>query len=182
MTGMDAHGYADAGFDVVRDCFAEVVAAQPGTGAAFAAWSDGRLVVDLWGGCAEVQSRQPWEASSLVQPYSVSKPFVAVCALRLVEAGRLDLDAPVQRYWPEFRAPATVRHILSHQAGVVVLDRPAPTEAFYDWDRLCALLAGQQPAWEPGTAHGESALFYGHLVGELVRRVDGRGVGRFLRE
>ena len=63
-----------------------------------------------------------------------------------------------------------------------MLDRPVPTEAFYDWDWLCALLAAQQPSWEPGTAHGESALFYGHLVGELVRRVDGRSVGRFLAE
>jgi CubicO group peptidase (beta-lactamase class C family) len=97
-------------------------------------------------------------------------------------AGQLNLDAPVQRYWPAFRAAATVRHVLSHQAGVVMLDRQVPTEVFYDWDYLCALLAAQQPSWEPGTAHGESALFYGHLVGELVRRVDGRGVGRFLRE
>jgi hypothetical protein len=99
-----------------------------------------------------------------------------VCALLLVEAGRLDLDAPVQRYWPEFFAPATVRHVLSHQAGVVMLSRPAPTGVFYDWHRLCGLLAAQEPSWEPGTAHGESPLFYGHLVGELVRRVDGRGV------
>ena len=72
-----------------------------------------------------------------------------------------------------FAAPASVRHVLSHQAGIVALDAPAPTEAFYDWDRMCALLAAQPP-WVPGAAHGESALFFGHLVGELVRRVDGR--------
>ena len=65
---------------------------------------------------------------------------------------------------------------------VVALDRPVPTGAFYDWDWLCALLAAQPPSWPPGTAHGESALFYGHLVGDLVRRVDGRSVGRFLAE
>jgi len=179
---MGVQGHVDARFGPVRECFTEVVGGQAGTGAAFAAWCDGRLVADLWGGHADLGRRRPWDASSLVQPYSVSKPFAAVCALRLVEAGRLDLDTPVQRYWPEFRAQATVRHILSHQAGVVALDQPAPTEAFYDWDWLCALLAAQKPSWEPGTAHGESALFYGHLVGELVRRVDGRGVGRFLRE
>jgi CubicO group peptidase (beta-lactamase class C family) len=179
---MDAEGVADGRFGPVRECFAEILAAQLGTGAAFAAWCDGRLVVDLWGGYADAGRRRRWEPDSVVQPYSVSKPFAAVCALRLVEAGRLDLDAPVQRYWPGFRAPATVRHVLSHQAGVVMLDREVPTEAFYDWDWLCALLAAQEPSWEPGTAHGESALFYGHLVGELVRLVDGRGVGRFLRE
>jgi len=179
---MEMQGSADVRFGPVRECFAGVLAAQPGTGAAFAAWCDGRLVVDLWGGYADSGRRLRWDAGSVVQPYSVSKPFAAVCALRLVEAGRLDLDAPVQRYWPGFVAPATVRQVLSHQAGVVLLDQPAPTEAFYDWDWLCGLLAAQQPAWPPGTAHGESALFYGHLVGELVRRVDGRSVGRFLRE
>jgi CubicO group peptidase (beta-lactamase class C family) len=179
---VDVQGFADPRFAAVRDCFADVAAAQPGAGAAFAAWCDGRPVVDLWGGAAGPRQRGAWAAGSLVQPFSVSKPFAAACALRLVEAGRLELDAPVQRYWPEFRAPATVRHVLSHQAGVVLLDRPAPTEVFYDWDRLCALLAAQEPCWEPGTAHGESALFYGHLVGELVRRVDGRAIGRFLAE
>jgi CubicO group peptidase (beta-lactamase class C family) len=179
---MEVQGIADGRFAPVRQCFAEILATQPGTGAAFAAWCDGRLVADLWGGYADLGRRRWWAAGSLVQPYSVSKPFAAVCALRLVQAGQLGLDAPVQRYWPEFRAPATVRQVLSHQAGVVMLDRPVPTEAFYDWDWLCALLAAQQPAWEPGTAHGESALFYGHLVGELVRRVDGRSVGQFLAE
>jgi CubicO group peptidase (beta-lactamase class C family) len=179
---MEIQGFADGRFGPVRQCFAEIIAAQPGTGAAFAAWCDGRLVVDLWGGYADPGRRRRWDADSLVQPYSVSKPFAAVCALRLVEAGRLDLDAPVQRYWPEFRAPATVRHVLSHQAGVVMLDTQVPTGAFYDWDWLCTLLAAQPPAWPPGTGHGESPLFYGHLVGELVRRVDGRGIGRFLRE
>jgi len=179
---MDAQGFTVPRLGPVRECFAEIVGAQPGTGAAFAAWYDGELVADLWGGRADAAGRRAWQAGSLVQPYSVSKPFAAVCALRLVQDGRLDLDAPVQRYWPGFRAAATVRHVLSHQAGVVKLDRPAPTAAFYDWDHLCRLLAAQEPAWPPGTGHGESPLFYGHLAGELVRRVDGRPVGRFLRE
>jgi CubicO group peptidase (beta-lactamase class C family) len=165
-------GTVGKGFEPVRDAFQAVL--EP-PGAAVAAWYDGRWVVDLWGG-------DGWTRDSIVMPYSVTKPFAAVCALLLVERGRLDLDAPAGRYWPELRADATVRHILSHQAGLVALDEPAPTEVFYDWDRLCALLAAQEPAWPPGTAHGESALFYGHLVGELVRRVDGRSLGRFLRD
>jgi CubicO group peptidase (beta-lactamase class C family) len=178
---VEVQGFVDARFGLVRDCFAGVVGGQAGTGAAFAAWCEGRRVVDLQGGYADL-GRRRWDAGSVVQPYSVSKPFAAVCALRLVETGRLELDAPVQRYWPEFQAPATVRQVLSHQAGVVLLDRRVPGEVFYDWDHLCRLLAAQQPSWEPGTAHGESPLFYGHLVGELVRRVDGRSLGRFLRE
>jgi CubicO group peptidase (beta-lactamase class C family) len=179
---MDVHGVTEPGFGSVRDCLAGILDGQAGTGAAFAGWHDGRLVADLWGGYADAARTRPWQDGSIVQPYSVSKPFAAVCVLHLAGQGRLDLDAPMQRYWPEFQAPATVRQVLAHQAGVVALDEPAPTSVFYDWDGLCRLLAAQAPAWEPGTAHGESALFYGHLAGELVRLVDGRTVGRYLRE
>ena len=165
---MRVDGVVDRRFEAVREAFVEVAG---GTGAAVAVWSDGHWVVDLW----------DWRADSIVMPYSVSKPFAAMGALVLADRGRLELDAPVRAYWPEFRAPATVRQVLSHQAGVVALDEPVGTDVFYDWDRLCGLLAAQEPAWEPGTAHGESALFYGHLVGELVRRIDGRSLGEFLR-
>jgi len=168
-------------FEPVREAFAEVRREQSGTGAAVAAWHEGSYVVDLWGGTASADGRS-WERDSIVQPYSVSKPFAAMTALLLVDRGELDLDAPARRYWPELRADATVRQILSHQAGLVALDEPADTSVLYDWDRMCALLAAQEPAWEPGTAHGESALFYGHLVGALVRAVSGRGVGRFLAD
>jgi CubicO group peptidase (beta-lactamase class C family) len=179
---MDPQGTVGPGFETVREAFAELLRGRTGAGAAAAAWHDGAWVVDLWGGAADPVPSREWERDSIAMPYSVSKPFAAMCALTLVDRGSLELDAPVQRYWPEFRGAATVRHVLSHQAGIVALDEPAPTELFFDWDDMCARLASQEPAWEPGTAHGESAMFYGHLVGELVRRVDGRGVGRFLRE
>jgi CubicO group peptidase (beta-lactamase class C family) len=179
---VDIGGHVQPGFEPVREVFASVLAGQAGTGAAAAAWRDGEWVVDLWGGPASADGGQRWQADSLAQAYSVVKPFAAVCALLLADRGLVDLGAPMQRYWPQFRAAADVRQVLSHQAGVVALAEPAPTEAFYDWGWLCALLAAQEPAWEPGTAHGESALFYGHLVGEVVRRVDGRTLGRFLRE
>jgi CubicO group peptidase (beta-lactamase class C family) len=115
-------------------------------------------------------------------PYSVTKAFAAVCLLVLVDRGRVDLDEPMQTYWPELTAPATVRQVLSHQAGVVALDDPLPTEALFEWGWMCTALAKQVPQWTPGERHGESALFYGHLVGEVVRRVDGRSLGAFLRE
>jgi len=162
---MQVGGQAERRFEAVREAFGQVLADQAGTGAAVAAWWNGAWVVDLWGGWADAAGTRPWRADSLVQPYSVTKPFAAVCALLRVDRGKLELDAPVQRWWPEFKARASVRQLLSHQAGVVALDEPAPTAAFYDWDWLCSLLAAQEPAWEPGTAHGESVLFYGHLIG-----------------
>ncbi len=115
-------------------------------------------------------------------PYSVTKAFTAMAALVLVDRGLLDLDESVQRHWPQLRARATVRQLLSHQVGLVALSEPATPELLLDWDRLCARLSREEPRWRSGTAIGESALFYGHLVGELVRRVDGRPLGRFLRE
>jgi CubicO group peptidase (beta-lactamase class C family) len=175
-------GFAADGLEPVETAFAATLDEQAGTGAALAVWRDGQWLVDLWGGWADAGRDRAWSRDSIVQPYSVSKPFVAVCALLLVQRGELELDAAVQRYWPEFSATTTVRQILSHQSGVVALSEPAPTELFFDWDEMCRRLAAERPAWEPGTAIGESALFYGHLVGELVRRVDGRAIGAFLRD
>ncbi|MGN6574058.1 MAG: serine hydrolase domain-containing protein [Nocardioides sp.] len=180
---MQIHGTVDPRFETVRDSLAEVVAASSGTGSALAVWHDGAWVVDLWGGYADAARTRPWARDSVVMPYSVTKPFAAVCALVLADRGRLRLDEPMSTYWPELRAGAfTVRQVLSHACGVVVLDEPAPTEALYDWHRMCTLLAAQEPLWAPGEGIGEAALFYGHLVGEVVRRVDGRSLGTFLRE
>jgi len=129
---VDVDGQVRPGFEPVREVFAEVLAGQPGTGAAAAAWRDGEWVVDVWGGPVRAGGGQHWQADSLAQAYSVVKPFVAICALLLADRGQIDLDAPVRRYWPQFRAAADVRQVLSHQAGVVALAEPAPTEAFYD--------------------------------------------------
>lgn len=175
-------GVVDPRFATVRTAFGDVLAAQPGTGAALAVWHDGAWVVDLWGGHADAARTRPWARDSLVMPYSVTKPFAATCVLALVDRGRIDLDQPVARYWPGFSAPATVRHLLAHQAGVVALDDDLPTEALYDQGRMAAALGRQAPAWTPGEGLGEAALLYGHLLGELVRRVDGRSLGAFLRE
>lgn len=175
-------GLTAPGFEPVRDVFADVVEQQVGTGAAVAAWYDGRWVLDLWGGYADAGRSRPWTAESVASPYSVSKPFAALPLLVLVDRGFVDLDAPMQRYWPEFVSAATVRHVLSHQSGIVGMDAPASTDLFFDWNTACARLAAQEPLWVPGTAHGECALFYGHLVGEPVHRLDGRPLGRFLRE
>lgn len=172
----------DGRFSSVREVFEDVLSGQPGTGASVAVWHGGSWVVDLWGGHVDAAHTRPWERDTLVMPYSVTKPFAALCVLTLVERGSVDLDAPLQRYWPGVRADASVRDVLVHRAGLVALDGDAPQEAFYDWDLMCSLLADQEPAWPSGSAQGESALFYGHLLGQVVRRVDGRSIGRYLRE
>lgn len=185
VQGTGPRGAVAAGFEPVTDAFAGVLeqqAAAGGTGAALAVWHDAGWVVDLWGGYADTARTRAWQRDTIVMPYSVTKPFAALPALVLADRGVVDLNAPLAEHWPELSAATTLREVLSHQSGVSVLEAPAPEEAFYDWDLMCSLVAAQQPWWAPGTACGESALLFGHLVGEVVRRVDGRTLGGFLRE
>ena len=105
----------------------------------------------------------------------------------LVDEGHIDLDAPVDRYWPEFAASGKegrvlFRHLLGHTAGLPGWSEPMTVEDLYDWDKATGLLAAQEPWWEPGTASGYHALTQGYLVGEVVRRVTGETVGAFFRE
>lgn len=148
-------------------------------GAALAIAIDGELVVDIWGG-------EGWERDTLVHLFSASKPMPALCVLRLVDEGRLGLDDRVTSVWPEYGAAGkeetTVRQLLAHQAGVVAFAEPQPLGVLLDWDRCVAQIAAERPEWPPGTRHGEHALLYGHLLGELVRRIDGRGVRAYFRE
>jgi CubicO group peptidase (beta-lactamase class C family) len=180
------HGYCNDAFAAVGDAFSEGFAERGELGAAVAVWSGGELVVDLWGGSADVAARRPWERDTIVHAYSVSKPLVSACAWLLAQRGDLELDAPVARYWPEYgqggKQRTLVRHVLTQQAGMVLLSEPEPAETLLDWGRVVALLATEPPLFPPGSSHAEQALFFGHLVGELVRRVDGRTLGRFFAE
>jgi CubicO group peptidase (beta-lactamase class C family) len=179
-------GHCDARFAPIRDIFEKSFADGEELGAAIAFCLDGKLVVDLWGGHRDVARTQPWTPDTLVNTYSTTKGMTAICAHQLVESGLLDLDAPVAKYWPEFAAKdkgaIPVRWLLSHQAGLPAVRKPLTQDMLYDWNAMAAALAEQEPWWEPGTRHGYHALTYGHLVGEVIRRVSGISVGAFFRE
>src|SRR4051812_29467945 len=104
MSQVPVSGTVADEFGEVRTAFVDVLAEQPGTGGSLAVWHAGGWVVDLWGGWADPGHTRPWATDTLVMPYSVTKPFAAVCVLLLAERGLLDLDAPIQTYWPELRA------------------------------------------------------------------------------
>ncbi|MFF0149758.1 serine hydrolase domain-containing protein [Micromonospora sp. NPDC005203] len=173
-----------ARFAPVRDCFHDLFTAGRETGAGLTISYDGQPVVDLVGGfrTGAGPDAEQWRTDTLVNVYSVGKPVAALCLLMLVDRERVDLDSPVERYWPEFRTPATVRQVLSHTAGLPAFPVPRPAAAIADWALLAGDLAAADPEWPPGSVAGEHAWTYGHLVGELIRRVDGRSVGRFLAE
>lgn len=156
------------------------------SGAAVAAVVEGEMVVDLWSGWANRGKSIPWDADTIAGIFSGSKGFVAVCLSLLIERGQLDLDRPVRTYWPEFAAHGKertlVKQLVSHQAGLPGLMTAVTPEAATDHVRMAALLAGQEPICEPGTQLHYHALTFGWLCGELVRRIDGRSVGRMFAE
>jgi CubicO group peptidase (beta-lactamase class C family) len=179
-------GHCDARFARVREVFAESFASGAELGASVSVSVDGTSLVDLWGGSADAAAPRPWQRDTIVNLYSTTKGVTALCAHLLVERGLLDLDAPVAQYWPEFAAAGKesirVRHLLCHQAGLSAIRRPFTMEAFYDWDLTTRTLAAETPWWEPGTAHGYHPMTFGHLVGEVVRRISGRSLGTFFRD
>jgi CubicO group peptidase (beta-lactamase class C family) len=180
------HGQCEPRFERVRDALSEILARGEEVGAALAVYVDSHAVVDLWAGYTDAARTRPWDRDTIVNLYSVGKAVTAVCALRLVEAGLLDLDAPVARYWPEFaqagKAEIPVRYLLTHQAALPAIARPLPSGAWSRWDVMTEALAAQEPWWEPGTGHGYHVNTQGFLVGEVVRRITGTTLGTYLRE
>ncbi|MFE9765967.1 serine hydrolase domain-containing protein [Streptomyces sp. NPDC005808] len=183
---MDVNGTVAEGFEPVRAAFAANFEALGDRGAAVAVYRDGHKVVDLWGGTRDVDGAEPWEHGTAQIVRSATKGVAAAVLLMLAERGQLDLDAPVGAYWPEFKAQGKertlVRHVLTHRAGVPVLDRPLTPAEAADPDRGAAAVAAQAPVWEPGTDHGYHAQTYSWLTGELVRRVSGRSMGDWIAE
>ncbi|MYT11565.1 serine hydrolase [Streptomyces sp. SID4951] len=189
---VDVQGTVEDGFEPVRDAFVANFARRGERGAAVAVYRHGRKVVDLWGGTRDGDAGRhaadaaPWEAGTAQVIRSATKGIAAVVPLLLHQRGQLDLDAPVGTYWPEFKAAGKervlVRHLLSHRAGLPVLDTPLTPDQAIDGVSGPAALAAQAPAWEPGTDHGYHAQTYSWLLGELVLRATGRTIGSWVAD
>ena len=192
---MTVSGFVDPAFAEVRAAFERNFtpteaspdrSADPGDlGAALCVIVDGRVVVDLWGGWADVGRTRPWESDTLVNAYSVGKAFVSATVLAGVAAGQLDLDAALVDVWPEYAAgdkgATTLRQVLCHSAGLPGIRRPVGDDEVFDFVGIAAALADTEPWWEPGTAHGYHVNTLGHLAGEPVRRVTGSSFGTAMR-
>jgi CubicO group peptidase (beta-lactamase class C family) len=186
---MDISGTCDDRFVAVRDAFAGNFGAcsEPvDVGASMAVTIDGELVVDLWAGVVNGDdgSERPWQQDTIVNVWSTTKTVSALACLLLADHGELDFNAPVSKYWPEFRANnkagVEVRHVMSHTAGLPSWSEPVTVEDLYDWEKATSLLAAQEPWWEPGTASGYHAVTQGFLEGEIVRRITGQTIGELV--
>lgn len=180
------HGHCDPQFQKLADAFRQAVNDGDELGAAIAVDIDGQTVVDMWGGYADAAKTVPWAEDTLVNVWSSTKTVTSLAALMLIDRGLMTPDTPVASVWPEFgsngKGDIAFRHVLAHSSGVSGWDQPVTVDDVYDWDRSTAALAAQAPWWEPGTASGYHALTYGHLVGEILRRVTGATLKDFVRD
>lgn len=184
---MEIGGFCRAGFEPVREAFARNFAEHGEIGAAVCVAFEGEIAVDLWAGHQDAARTTAWSRDTIVNVWSVGKAVTAVCLLQQVERGLVELDQPVARYWPEFgqagKAAVTVRTLMAHQAGLPAVSKPLPAGYnLQNWDGMCVELAAQEPFWEPGTNFGYHTNTFGFLLGEIVRRVDGRPIDRYLQE
>lgn len=174
---MHIDGISDSAFSSVLDVFNQILETPEQRGAALCIQVAGETVIDVWGGVIDRHAEQLWQRDTLVNIFSSGKPVAAVVVLQLVAEGRLQLDTPLAEYWPEFAAHGkqsiTLRHVLSHQAGVPAVLEPLPPEALYDWSQMVAAIENTPPWWVPGSAHGYAPMTYGWLLGELIRRIEG---------
>ena len=178
-------GHWESRFDKLAEALAEEIGTGEELGASIAVDVDGEYVVDIWGGHADRARTVPWRADTIVNFWSCTKTLTALAALMVIDRGLLDPFAPVADYWPEFAVNGKdrieVRHLLAHTSGVSGWEAPFTLDDMYDWDASVSRLAGQTPWWPPGTASGYHALNYGHLIGEVIRRVTGSSLKDFVR-
>lgn len=171
-------GRVEPGFEAVRDAFAANFEVHGELGAACCVYLHGKPVVDLWGGS--------YERDTLQLVFSTTKGITSIAAHMLAQEGRLDFDAPVAEYWPEFGAAGKdripVRWLFSHKAGLAAIDRTLVLDDVLLWTPAVDALAAQRPLWEPGSAHGYHTWTFGWLAGEVIRRITGRKVGDYVAE
>ncbi|WP_431873133.1 serine hydrolase domain-containing protein [Nocardiopsis eucommiae] len=183
---MRVDGYAEDGYERVHEVFQGLVDDGRETGAGLSVWREGREVVRLNGGWSDTARGRPWSDDTLVQTYSVSKPFAALAALAATGGGVLDLDTPVARhrkgYGVRGKERTTLRHVLTHRAGLPRFPRAAEALDPLDDAGLLDSLANAEPEYAPGAGMGEHALTYGHLIDGVLRAAAGTTLGAVFRE
>ena len=144
---------------------------------------DGEIVVDIWAGHKNKNKTKEWSENTLSVAFSSTKAALALCAHMLIERGELDLKEKVTKYWPEYgkngKEETTIEMILNHSAGLPALKTEVVEGGFLDWDYMIQLIENEKPFWEPGKETGYHMMTTGWLIGELIRRVNGKSLGEF---
>ena len=179
-------GFVADGWQGVAEAFAHNIDTREEVGAGVSVFHKGKCVVDIAGGYFDKEATKPYTLDTLQLVFSTTKGVVATAVAMCVERGLLSYEEPVSLFWPEFGAhgkeAVTVAQLLSHQAGLYTVDGPLSFEELLDWNTMVDRLANTAPLFPVGSTHGYHAITFGWLAGELVRRTDGRNIGRFIEE
>jgi CubicO group peptidase (beta-lactamase class C family) len=171
--------------DRIQTLLDHLVSEESERGAQVAVYFEGKLIVDAWAGMADVRSGRKVDGETLFPVFSTTKGITATAVHLLAERGQLDYDAPVAKYWLTFgtngKEGITLRHVLAHSAGIPYMPDATPKQ-LADWDFMCEVMTQLQPAWEPGTKQLYHPITYGWILGEVIRRVDGRPFQPFLEQ
>lgn len=185
-TPLELAGHCSPEFRAVRDRFYKNFKTGREVGAALSIRVGGEVAVDLWAGWTDARKNRSWQHDTLATIYSCTKGLAALCVLRLVDQGKLELDMPVAAYWPAFaqhgKGTITLRHILGHRAGLPAIRAALPDAAMQDATIIERHLERTQPWWQPGSAHGYHALTIGWLLGRLVRAASGKTLGKYFAD
>ena len=183
---MPLDGFVADGWSDVADALAKNIDNRDDVGAGVSVFHKGKCVVDIAGGFFDREATKPYTLDTLQLVFSSTKGVVATAVAICVERGLLSYEDPVSQIWPEFAAHGkehvTVAQLLSHQAGLYTVEGELSFEELLDWNTMVARLADTAPLFPVGSTHGYHAVTFGWLAGHLVRLVDGRSIGRFIRE
>ena len=156
-------------------------------GAQLSVWEDGELVADLAGGVDGPDGDEVTDDSRFLL-FSCTKPYAAACLHVLADRGEIGFDDRVVDYWPEYadsgspKAETTIRHVLSHQAGIPAVEVDETPELWNDQTAIDCAVEEADLAFEPGETAQYHVFSFGWIIAGLVRRIDGRGIDRFARE
>ncbi|MCB1225206.1 MAG: beta-lactamase family protein [Verrucomicrobiales bacterium] len=153
-------------------------------GASCAVWAGGKIILSLAQGYTTRDRSNPWTEATLVPVWSCTKGPAAVTCLMALEEAHVELDAPVAEVWPEFvgggKAAITLRQLLSHTAGLAMLDERVP---IFDREAVVHALELQVPVFPPGSTVAYHARTFGFLLEEIVMRTTGaESLGEYFRE
>ena len=147
---------------------------------------DGEIIVDIWGGHTTEQRTEQWNEETLSVAFSSTKAALALCIHLLIDREEIHTEDKVVKYWPEYgkngKEETTVGMILNHTAGLPALKTPVQEDGFYDWEYMTDLLENEEPFWNPGEETGYHMMTTGWLIGELIRRISGKSLGKFFND
>ena len=154
-------------------------------GIQLAVYHHGQLIVDITRGTRD-DAGTPLRPDDMTMGWSTSKGITATCMHILAERGLIAYDDAIADYWPAFAAHGksaiSIRHIMSHTAGIPFLPSGITNDILADYAAICAIVADLHPVSRPGQVAAYHGLTYGWPLAHVLEAVDGRPFGQFVQD